>query len=278
MSVTNYYQPQSLDEALSILAKRADALLVMGGGTVVMPLINEGVSAPEEVMGLRQAGLDYLDQKNGQVVIGATATLSEMIENAPIPLLRDAARHTAAWTIRNLATVGGNFFVPPPAGDFATALLALDAKVKLVRQGGERLVPVSDFYTGFMTNVLQPGELLAEVQVPLPQGRTVFIKVGRKKANTPSVVTVAAHLQLAGDLVQAAAIALNAVGPYPIRAKRTEGFLTGSRLDGATISAAAEAAAQECEPFTDAIASEWYRRRMVKVYVERALREIAEEG
>ena len=274
MTVAKYYLPQSLDEALQLVAKKEDALLVMGGGTVAMPLINEGVSAPEQVMGLRQTGLDYIRQQDGSVIIGATTTLSQMLEFSAIPMLQAAARNTAAWTVRNMATVGGNFFVPPPAGDLATALLALDAKVKMVRQGGERIVPLSEFYTGFMTTVLQPGELLAEVHVQIPQGQTAFIKFGRKAANTPSVVTVAANLAIGGEVVQAARIALNAVGPHPIRAYQAEEALVGSGLDEMTISAAASAAAEECEPYSDAVASDWYRRKMVKVYVGRALKQI----
>ena len=131
MTVKSYFLPQSLDEALGILVERGDSLLLMGGGTVTMPLINEGVSTPEKVMALRQAGFNYVQRDNGTVKIGATTTLTQMVDNAPFPVLQEAARHTASWAIRNMATVGGNLFVPPPAGDFATALLALDAQVKL---------------------------------------------------------------------------------------------------------------------------------------------------
>ena len=86
MSVTNYYLPQSLGEALHLLDEHQDALLVMGGGTVAMPLINEGVSAPERVMGLKNTGLDYIHPQNGHVVIGATTTFSQILEQAPIPI------------------------------------------------------------------------------------------------------------------------------------------------------------------------------------------------
>lgn len=274
MSVTNYFLPQSLDEALILLDEHKDALLVTGGGTVTMPLINEGVSAPDRVMGLKHTGLNYIQQQNGQVVIGATTTLSQVLEKSPIPILGEAARNTAAWTVRNMATVGGNFFVPPPAGDFAMTLLALDAELKLVRKGQERLVPVSEFFTGFMANVMEPDELLVEIHVPVPQGQTAFIKFGRKVANTPAVVTVATQVHFDGDLVQDARIAMNAVGPHPIRARKAEQTLLGSPLSDEAISTAASTAAEECEPFTDAVASEWYRRKMANVYVSRALKKI----
>ena len=111
-------------------------------------------------------------------------------------MLQEAARNTAGWSIRNLGTVGGNIFAPPPAGDVAVALLALSASVKLVSANGERVMPLEEFYTGFMTTDLQPDELLAEVQVPVPAGKTVYLKYGRKQSNTPAVVTVAAHIVL----------------------------------------------------------------------------------
>jgi CO/xanthine dehydrogenase FAD-binding subunit len=276
--VENYFQPQSLDEAVGFLSEHDDDLLVLAGGTMVMPLINEGISAPEKVMGLRQTGLDYIRQKNKRILIGATATLTQLMGFEKVPVLQTAAKNTGAWTIRNMGTIGGNLFVPPPAGDVAVALLALDARVTLARQGGKRTIPILDFYTGFMSNVLRSDELLAEIEVPIPTGKTTYIKYGRKHANTPAIVTVAAHLMFEDEIVKDARIALNAVGPHPIRANKAESVLTGSGLDEATIEAAAYAASEESDPFTDAVASEWYRWKMVKVYVGRALNQINGQG
>lgn len=271
MTTKAYFLPRSLDEALGLLAEHGPALLVMAGGTLAMPLINEGVSMPELVMGLRRAGLNYIRRTNGHLTIGATTTLTQMREQAEVPLLAEAAHAIGGWAIRNMGTVGGNLFAPPPAGDLATALLALDATVTLTGQGGSRTLPLAEFYTGFMTNALEPGELVTEFQVPVPQGKTVYVKYGRKHANTPAIVTVAGHLVMDGQRVRDARIALNAVGPHPMRARQAEAALTGAVLDEASIAAAAAAAAGKCEPFTDAIASDWYRRKMVGVYVRRAL-------
>jgi CO/xanthine dehydrogenase FAD-binding subunit len=275
MTVEAYYLPASLDEALALLAESDGSSMVMGGGTVTMPLINEGVSVPEKIIGLRQAGLNYVRENGKSVTIGATATLSQMRDLAAIPILQEAAANSAAWAIRNMATVGGNFFVPPPAGDFATALLALDAELVLVHAGGQRTVRAADFYTGFMSNVLRPGELLSEVKAPYPKGETAFIKFGRRTSNTPSVVTVATQLEMAGKKVKEARLALNAVGPHPLRAYKAEAVLAGATLDESTIGVAAQTAMQEVEPYTDAVASDWYRRKMVGVYVSRALYQIA---
>jgi CO/xanthine dehydrogenase FAD-binding subunit len=275
VTVQEYFLPESLEEALALVNEHGPSLLVMAGGTLAMPLINEGVSMPEMVMGLRRAGLDTFEATNGSVHIGATATLTQMLAQDAVPLLATAAGHVGGWAIRNMGTVGGNLFAPPPSGDFAVALLALDAEVQLASVGGERSLPLEDFYTGFMTTALEPGEIVTGISAVKPAGETAYLKYGRKADNTPAIVTVVAHLTFDGDTVADARIALNGVGSHPIRAKNAEATLIGKALDAETIAGAAAAAAEECEPFTDPIASEWYRRRATGIYVRRALEQLA---
>lgn len=275
MTVKAYFLPRSLPEALGVLEAHGSELLVMAGGTVAMPLINDGLSLPDVVMGLRLAGLDGIERRNGALRIGATATLTQLFDQDAISMLREAARNTASWSIRNMATVGGNLFTPPPGGDVAVALLALDASVTLTGSRGARVVSLADFYTGFLTNELAADELLVELWVPIPSYPTAYRKFGRKHANTPAVVTVAANLDWAGDRVAEARIALGAVGLHPIRARRAEQAVMGTSLGREAIAAAASLAAEECEPFTDAVATDWYRRRMVELFVRRALEQLA---
>ena len=277
MTTQAYYLPKTVDEAVGLLAEYGPSLMVMAGGTIAMPLINDGISFPERVMGLRRAGLDTITRVNGHHAIGATTTLSTMLGWAEVPLLQKAAHNVGGWAIRNMGTVGGNLFAPPPSGDFAVALLALDAQIKLVSAGGQRIVPLGDFYTGFMTTVLQPGELLTEIQVPVPAGKTAYLKFARREANTPSIVTVAAHITFDGDRVKDARLALNGVGSHPFRARRAESRLIGSTLDEAAIAHAGELAAEASDPADDAVASAWYRRKMVPVMVRRALAQITDQ-
>jgi carbon-monoxide dehydrogenase medium subunit len=275
LSTKHYFLPESQDEALALLAEHGPSLLVMAGGTLAMPLINEGVSMPEKVMGLRRAKLDGIQHSDGELVLGAATPLSKLQVLEAATMLPAAARHIGGWQVRNMGTVGGNLFAPPPAGDLAVALLALDAQVKLASCRGRRTLPLTDFYTGFLTTALEPDELVTEILVPVPSGRTAYLKYGRKHANTPAIVTVAATLTLNRGKVTDARVALNGVGPHPIRARGAEAALASARLDDGAIAAAAKAAAAECEPFSDAIASDWYRREMVDVYVRRALAQIA---
>ena len=278
MTVTDYFLPGSLSEALDLLGAHGPSLMVMAGGTVAMPLVNDGISLPRKVMGLRHAGLDELREEDGGLHIGATVTLTRLLRQRAVPMLSEAARSTASWSVRNMATVGGNLFTPPPGGDVAVALLALDASVTLAGPAGTRVVPLGAFHTGFMTNVLQDGELVTGLRLPAVAGDTAYLKFGRKAANTPSVVTVAVRVARRGETVTDARIALGAAGPHPLRAGAAERALVGSTLGPEVIEAVAAMAAEESQPFSDGVASEWYRRRMVRLFVTRALDRIRQGG
>lgn len=274
MTMREYHLPRSLPEALGLLEEHGPELLVLAGGTVAMPLVNEGFSMPEQAMGLRLAGMDGIERGDGMLSIGATATMSQLLAQRDVPMLAEAARSTASWSVRNMATVGGNLFTPPPGGDVGVALLALGARVNLASVGQNRTIQLEDFWTGFMTNRMEPDELVTEIAVPISDGPAAYLKFGRKHANTPSVVTVAVQLEWADGQVAAARIALGAVGPHPIRARQAERLVVGTTLAPDAIAAAAEAAMGECEPFTDAIATDWYRRRMTGLFVRRALEQV----
>jgi CO/xanthine dehydrogenase FAD-binding subunit len=274
VSIEEYYLPQSLEEVVSLLDGRAQGSLVMAGGTLAMPLINEGISTPEQVLGLQNAGLNYIKTQDGTLLLGAMTTLSEMIDQKIVPMLAEAAAAVGGWAIRNMATVGGNLFAPPPGGDFAAALLALDAELILLGKQGERSLPIKNFFTGFMANQLRSGEVLKEVQIKLPQGKTAYTKFGRRHANTPSIVTAAVYFEFEAKTVSSARIALNAVGPFPFRAMKAEKFLIGKSLDDEVIDEISKIAVSESDPFTDPIASKWYRRKMIPVVLARTLDKI----
>ena len=277
MTVANYFQPTSVPEALALLREHGPDLVVMAGGTIAMQLINEGVSQPTSVLGLRRAGLDLITPTGDGTRIGATVTLTTLAGRDDLPLLATTAVRSGSWTIRNMATVGGNLFTPPPGGDIAVALLALDAHVVIAGMSGEREMALADFATGYMTTALETGELVVAVIVPrvAAAARSAFIKLGRRRANTPAVVTVAVAATMEGDIARDVRIALGAVAPTPIRARAAEAIIEGQVLDEDRIAEAAAAAAAATAPATDPIASEWYRRRMAGVVTTRALEQLA---
>lgn len=282
MPIEKFFAPESLDEALERLDEYGAEALILAGGTMVMPLVNEGLTAPRVVVSLQRAGLDAVRvngsaSASGQVELGAMVTLTRAAQLKELPLLAAACRDVGSWAIRNMATVAGNLFVPPPAGDAAVALLALDAQVVAVSKRGERAIPLDEFFTGLMQTALMPNELVSRVVTPKPRGKTVFIKYARREANAPAVVSVAARIVTDPEgKITEARLALGAANDFPMRAKQAEAQLVGRSLDDKAIADAAAAAENEANPFGDAIAKKWYRKKMVGVYVRRALGQMAE--
>jgi CO/xanthine dehydrogenase FAD-binding subunit len=274
VTVTSYVLPTSVAQAVGLLRDHGPDLLVIAGGTVAMPLVNEGITRPAHVMGLRRAGMSGIERRDGALRIGAMTTLTELAAQDSVPLLATAARRAGSWAVRNMATVGGNLFSAPRGGDVATALLALDAMVEATGPSGSRAIPMDQFFTGLMTTALEADELVTAIVVPNAPGATSFLKFGRRTANSPAVVTVAARLVMDGGPVTDARLALGAAGPHPVRVAAAEAALIGRTLDGTAIAAAGHAAEGAVESRADAVSSDWYRRRMAGVMVRRALDEL----
>jgi CO/xanthine dehydrogenase FAD-binding subunit len=239
--------PESVDEVLSSMG---DGRWLLAGGTSVMPWLNTTAAEVDGLVSLRRAGLAVIEQADGVATIGAATTLARV--GRELPFLRDAIESIASPSIRNLATVGGNLFVPQPHGDFAVCLLALDAEVTIVDADGARTVGVAG---------VTPGSLVTQVRFAIPE-RWFYTKAMRRKQNSASIVTVASD----GER-----IALGGVGPRPVRALAAEEALAGQPLDRERVEAAAALAVEAAEPFDDAYASAWYRRRVLPVHVRRAL-------
>jgi len=257
--------PRSLAEAHAALG---DGARLVAGGTSVMPELNQGTDAFTRLVSLRRAGLGLVSVAQGRATLGAAATLADL-EAPPGPgFLAPALRAIASPTIRNMATVGGNLFVKQPYGDLAACLVALDAVATVSDVAGRREVAVE---TLVRTGVA-PGEIVTSVGFALPaEGAFRFHKAGRKALNAAAIVTVAAVVEVAGGVVARCRIALGGVGQGVVRALSAEAALTGRRLDRAAAEEAGRRAVEDIDPFDDAYASAWYRRRVTPVHVRRAL-------
>jgi CO/xanthine dehydrogenase FAD-binding subunit len=273
MTAGSFHVPRTLDEAVEVLGQHGSELTILGGGTIVMGQVTEGLVSPRQVMSLVRAGLDGISWEAGRVHIGATTSLSAIAGQSDLGILSEAAEQIGGPAVRNTATLGGNLLADPPYGDLAVPLLAFDAEVELAGPLGRRTVRL-DAFLAERTGRYEPTpqELLTDVSFARPAGQTAYLKLGRRKANTPSVVTVAVRLMIdAAGTCSMARIALGAAGPRAMRASAAESALVGQYLDAPAIDRAAAAAMAECNPFTDALATEWYRRKMVGVFVRRAL-------
>lgn len=273
MAVADYLLPTSADEAVRLLAEGGRAR-PMAGGTWLMPALTERQALADRVVGLRRAGLDGVTVDGGRIRLGATTTLSALIAAAPLPVLVQAASEVGGWAVRNMATVAGNLLAPNPAGDLAVALLALGAQAEVLDRDGARTIDVD----ALLRDGLPAGALVTAVTLPVPEGRVGYLKLGRRAANTPAVVTAAVHLQADGGRIGVAAVALHGVADRPVRSSAAEDALRGATLDPDVIDRAAAAAVAAVDPPDDPVASGWYRRRMIGVVLRRVLTDIVSRG
>jgi carbon-monoxide dehydrogenase medium subunit len=279
MKDVQYFAPTEIDEAVKLLAEYGDRATVLAGGTDLVPRINYYELKPDVLVYIGGLSLDYIKEEGEELVIGAATPTAKLASDALVAenanSLAEGARLSGSVATRNAATIGGNLANASPAADLATPLLVMDAELHLTGPGGKRTVAIKDFFTGSGETVLAPDELLMEIHVPPVRGKTVFLKLGRRKAMTLSVVNVAVHLHMAGKTCNGARIALGAMAPTPVRCLKAEEMLKDKALDETLITECAAKAVGECNPIDDQRATAWYRRKAGAALVARALTQAA---
>lgn len=279
----DHLEAKTIEEACSLLAKYKDKARVIAGGTDLLVSMKGREISPQYIINIKAIpnldGINY-SQKDG-LVIGAMTTLAA-IESSPIirerfAILSSAAHQTGSPHIRNIGTIGGNLCNAAPSADMAPSLIGLGAKAKIKGLKGERTVTVEQFFLGPGVSILKAGEILTKVQVPnpLPHTRGVYLKLPARTAIDIAVVGVAVVVTLdtKGINIADAKIVLGAVASTPIRARQAEDIIKGKALDDELIQKAAQAAADEAKPISDVRGSASYRKEMVKVLTNRALKQ-----
>jgi len=183
----------------------------------------------------------------------------------------------ASMQIRNLGTIGGNICSAVPSADTAPPLMVLEARLKIASTDGEREVPIEEFFTGPSETILKHKEILTEIFIPNRPSRSfgIYKKYSARNAGDLALVGVAVEICLDAEKVQCEEIriALGAVAPTPLRAKKAETLLRGKKVDDTLIEQVAQEAASESHPISDLRGSAEYRKEMVRVFTKRALRE-----
>lgn len=257
---TEVLLPSSEEEAVEAFGDGVETT-VIAGGTIVMPEIAAGRLRPRRTLLLARAGLDGMRADDGKVTIGATTRVAAL-ESAPEPL-GSAARALADYEVRSQATVGGNICAPPglesPRGDLQPALIALDARIRSAGAGGVRVDPIEEFLAGGGEGRLVLGVEFEEAK------RGSYAALGRPHTHSYTVLAVAC-----ADTAGGVRVAVGGAGPKGARCPSVERALA----DGADASAASQKVTGDIEPRDDALASAWYRKRMLPILVERALNEL----
>jgi CO/xanthine dehydrogenase FAD-binding subunit len=251
---------------------------VIAGGTDLILRMRDGVLSPSLLIDLRALSLGNIVLGDDELCIGTSVSLSQVLENTDtqhlFPALVAACREFAGPPIRNRATLGGNIVNASPAADLVPPLGAYDARIVLKSAGGERVLPLLEFFAGPGQSVIQPDEILTEIRLPLMPtlSAATFIKLGQRRSMAISQVNATTRLSINEEsVISEARIVLGAVAPVPMRALAAEQVISGNALSDELLRAAAQKAAEEIMPISDVRASRSYRVEMTEVLVRRAL-------
>ena len=274
-----YFEPRSVSEALSVLAKHGAEAKVIAGGTDVMV----DIKFKEEPGGLvnikKIPGLSGISENGVGLRIGPLTTIRDIETNAlvrdKLPVLWEAAHQFASLQVRNTATIGGNICRASPSGETLAPLLVLDAKAKLAFGDGEKSVPFASFFRGPGKSSAGSTGLLTQIEISYPPANSkgVYLKHAVRGAMDIAMVGVAVLMtpDSGKNNIQDVRIGLGAVAPTPVRAPKAEALLRGKPLSASLLREAAALAASESSPITDQRSSAEYLRWIVEALTRKGL-------
>lgn len=281
LSRFDYYAPATVEEACRLADEKGEGAMFMAGGTDLLIKNKRRMIDIKTVIDIKRIkdldGISF-DIKNG-LTVGSTATLTSIENHSVIrdkyPAIAQAAHATANVQIRNMGTLAGNLCNASPSAENAPALMAMKATVTLISSKGSRQVKLDEFFTGPGKTVMNKGELLTAINVPLPpQGSgTSYQHISARGKVDISAVGVGAMLIMNNDICEDARIFLGAVAAVPMMAVNAQNILRGSRITEEIIQNAGLEASKECSPITDMRATSEYRKLMVAVLTGRAIDE-----
>lgn len=266
-----FYQPASIQEALTLKAQLGAKGRFIAGGTDLVVMMKKGRMTLEDLVDLGSIPeLRETRDEGNTVFIGAMCP-HRALEGGSVAALANAARQVGGPQIRNRGTVGGNVGTASPAGDVSVALLALDATVEVLSQRGARSLPLRTFFKGVGKTALEQDELIVGFSFKRP-AKSAFYKVGKRNSVAISIVSAGASMASDGSIC----LALGCVAPTPLRLTKTEAFLKERGLSEEAIAEASRMAGEEVMPITDHRASAEYRKALAEVLVKRLLTELVE--
>ncbi len=275
-----YEAPESLDAALELMQEHGSEAKLLAGGQSLIPVMNFRLAQPAMLVDLnRLAELDFIRPgENGSVRIGAMTRMTRLERYAELerysPLLAEAIPFIAHPQIRNRSTLGGSLSHADPAAEAPAVCLAEGARFRLARASGERWVAANDFFQGLFETVLEPEEILVEIELESPPVRTgsSFQEIARRQGDY-ALAGVAASVRLRDDgVIDAARLIFFSVGDQPVDATAAAGLLAGESPSAALYEAAAiEAAEKEIDPVGTIHATPDFTRHLVAVLTRRAL-------
>ncbi len=275
-----YCAPDMLDEALALLDQYGEDVKVLAGGQSLVPLLNMRLAAPAYIIDINLISeLNYIEPEDGYLAIGAIVH-QRQAERAPLvkerhPLLIEAIKHIGHMQIRNRGTIVGSIAHADPAAELPALLTCLNGEAVAQSIHGERVMKAEEFFTGYLSTALSPGEMLTEVRFPwiTPQSGWAFMEFARRSGDYALVGTAAVITPGLDDHCMFAHISYLGISGSPIRAREVENILIGTQLDEQTLERAAEIArAVVSDNMEDVHATVDYRRTLTGEITKRVLR------
>jgi carbon-monoxide dehydrogenase medium subunit len=281
----NYESPGTLNEAISLLHQYGEEAKILAGGHSLIPMMKLRLATPEVLIDINNIpGLSYVKEEEGKIKLGGLTREAE-IEHSELlkkhfPIFSDVSKLIADPQVRNRGTIGGNLAHGDAANDHPAAMLALNATIIATGADGQRAIPIDEFFFGFYQTALQHGEIVTEIQIPIPPPGTgnAYHKIERKVGD---YATAGCAVQITVDsngVCTAAGIGLTNVNVTPLRAIRSQQALVGKNVTDATIAEAAKFASEDCNPSSDLRGSEEYKRHLVAVLVTRMIHKAMERA
>ena len=272
----NYHRPQSVQEAVGLLAKFGDDGRALAGGHSLIPMMKLRLATPANLVDLAGiADLKGIRSDGNDVVIGAMTTQHDLIGSdllaAKVPILRETSLVIADPQVRYLGTVGGNVANGDPGNDMPALMLCLGASYHVMGKAGERRIAAREFYQGAYFTALESGDVLTAIRIPVPAAGHGYAYEKLKRKIGDYATAAAVVLTMSASKVASCSIGLTNVAETPLWAEEAAKILNGSSLDAATVKRAVAAAEAITSPAADARGPAIYRTKMAGVMLARAL-------
>jgi carbon-monoxide dehydrogenase medium subunit len=278
-------EPTTLASAVRLLDPQDETIRPVAGGTALMLMMKAGVFRPAKLVSLRKIESNYaaITADARGLTIGAMTTLSDLEHSDDVrtcaPLITQTLLTLSNVRVRNVATVGGALAHGDPHMDLPPVLMALDASLTVVGPNGERSLPVESLFTGYYETVLALNDLIAFVHVPAQRSRqAAYMKVTTGAVDDWPALGIAAVIVSEGDAISSARIVASAATEKAVRLTSAESVLQGNRIDDKLVRRVADAAVEEVEFVSDVRGSAPYKRELMRVYVQRAIRAALDES
>ncbi|MGZ5183833.1 MAG: FAD binding domain-containing protein [Caldimonas sp.] len=279
----HYHRPDTLEQALSLLADDADARCIAGGATLAA-MMNADLLKPSALISLKAIhSLKGVHATADGFAIGAMTTHQTVAEDARlqagVAVVRLAAGHIGHPAIRAVGTIGGSISHADPAADYPTALIAANAQIEIASQRGRRRVPAHEFFVSYYTTALEAGEMVVAVHLAAPTQGSVsaYRKVGRCEGDFATASVAFSGAFVKGECISAS-VAVGGCGATPIRSVDANTLLIGTQAGSPRVAEAAEALVAACDPIDDVRGSANYRRQLVRRLLPRVFEQAAAQG